>query len=153
MRQPIGEKDQVVLLPRLPLEAVGLLELDECVTHLLPSKGQHLWGCVDRCQFLTKWEQSVCPGASSACQFEHLLNWRKLLQEVSGSRKCTLQIFGLARRFVVFLSHLSIVGNLLVKDVLIHHFPLFLREGPLFSHEVYIAGLLRALHSSTPSQT
>jgi hypothetical protein len=118
-------KNQVVLLPRLPLEEVGLLELDGRVAHLLPSKGEHLWGGVDRGQFSTKWEQSACPGARSACQFEYPLNWRLLLQELSGSCKGSLQLFGLARRFVVFLSHLSIVGHLFVKDVVIHQFPLF----------------------------
>jgi hypothetical protein len=125
MGQPIGEKNQVILLPRLPLEKVGLLELDDRVAHLLPSKREHLWGGIDRAQFTTKWEQSACPGARSACQFEYLLNWRMVLQELSGSCKGTLPIFGLGRRFVVVLSQLSIVGHLFVKDVLIHHVPLF----------------------------
>ena len=86
---------------------------------------------------MTKWQQSASPGTRSAGQFEHLLKWRMVLQAISGSCKCPLQIFfSLARHFVIFRSHLSIVGNLIVKDVLIHPFLLSERKDTsLVSHE------------------
>jgi hypothetical protein len=47
-----------------------------------------------------------------------------------------LQICGLACQVIVIPSHLALVDHLLVKDMVIHPFPRFSREGtPRFSCE------------------
>src|SRR5215471_18760648 len=75
MRQPVGEKDEIVLLPRLPLKQIGLLVRDASISQLLLRKSEHLRSCINSCDVVGHGKQDVRPGPCSTRQFQHLFAW------------------------------------------------------------------------------